>query len=263
MTTHEQIHRAVLLLNDRVGGFFSNTVRREAGVCPVCTGPAAGTLCPQCRIARRQYGADLADLVVPLAYAKGKLSPRHQSEHHVYWYKRNPPAPRCVQDLRLMMMVGGLLHADCIDAVSVASWTAVTFVPSAERPGVTHACLELARQVAGHRPDALHVVLDIGPEYDAEPPRVPKRGRFVLRGETAAEVAGRHVLVVDDTWVSGNKAQSAALALKDAGAAAVTVLCVARWLSNDWEDHREFMARLQTPYDARRCPVTGAGCPPV
>jgi hypothetical protein len=38
----------------------------------------------------------------------------------------------------------------------------------------------------------------------------------------------RHVLVVDDTWVSDDKAQSASLSLKAVGAAAVTVICIGR-----------------------------------
>ncbi|HYQ68602.1 hypothetical protein [Actinophytocola sp.] len=70
-----------------------------------------------------------------------------------------------------------------------------------------------------------------------------------------------HVLVVEDTWVSGDKAQSAALALKAAGATRVTVLCVTRWLRYDWEDHRALIETLDEPYDAARCPVTGSDCP--
>jgi orotate phosphoribosyltransferase len=41
-------------------------------------------------------------------------------------------------------------------------------------------------------------------------------------------VAGRDVLVVDDTWVSGGSAQSAAAALKLAGARRVAVLVLGR-----------------------------------
>lgn len=69
------------------------------------------------------------------------------------------------------------------------------------------------------------------------------------------------MLVVDDTWVSGGKAQSAALALKAAGATAVTVLCVARWLRYDWPDHKRLIESLQETYNARMCPVTGGTCP--
>lgn len=74
-------------------------------------------------------------------------------------------------------------------------------------------------------------------------------------------VVDKHVLVVDDTWGSGNKAQSAALALKAAGATCVTVLCATRWLRYDWADHRELIESLVEPYDAMRCPVSGDVCP--
>ena len=41
-------------------------------------------------------------------------------------------------------------------------------------------------------------------------------------------VVGRHVLLVEDTWVSGASVQSAAVALRRAGARRVTALCVWR-----------------------------------
>lgn len=58
----------------KVGGFFTNT-RRGSGHCAVCTGPAAAELCPRCTEQRREHGTRLADLVVPLAYAKGHVNP--------------------------------------------------------------------------------------------------------------------------------------------------------------------------------------------
>jgi hypothetical protein len=67
--------------------------------------------------------------------------------------------------------------------------------------------------------------------------------------------------VVDDTWVSGDKAQSAALALKAAGAARVTIFSAARWLRYDWSDHRQLIDNLVPPYNPRCCPVTGGACP--
>lgn len=67
--------------------------------------------------------------------------------------------------------------------------------------------------------------------------------------------------VVEDAWVSGSKAQSAALALKAAGAARVTVLALAKWLRYDWQDHRALIDTLADPYDATLCPVTGGACP--
>ncbi|WP_410655739.1 hypothetical protein [Amycolatopsis sp. lyj-112] len=226
----------------------------------MCTGPATGALCPQCRAARATFGGGLADLVVPLAYAKSRMSPTHQSEHHVYGYKRLPAAPKCERDLRLMVRVGGLLHGACI-ASSVGAWDVVTFVPSAKRPGPEHPSAGLARQIADLNPAARRVRLSIGPGFDMEPSRSPRLDRFTLEPEFRPAVRGRHALIVDDTWVSGDKAQSASLALKTFGAEQVTVLCVARWLRHNWEDHRRLIEDLRDPYDALCCPVTGSACP--
>jgi phosphoribosylpyrophosphate synthetase len=81
--------------------------------------------------------------------------------------------------------------------------------------------------------------------------------------KSRSHVQGRHVLVVDDTSVSGDKGQSAALALKAAGARAVTLVCVARWLSaNNSIEHEQLIKTAAAPYDALLCPVTGGQCPP-
>lgn len=49
-------------------------------------------------------------------------------------------------------------------------------------------------------------------------------------------VVGQHVLLIEDTWVTGANAQSAAVALHRAGAARVSVLCIARMLDAQWRD---------------------------
>lgn len=51
-----------------------------------------------------------------------------------------------------------------------------------------------------------------------------------------AAVAGRHVLLVEDTWVSEASAQSEAVSLHRAGDHHVTVMCIARMLKAKWED---------------------------
>ena len=51
-----------------------------------------------------------------------------------------------------------------------------------------------------------------------------------------AAVAGRHVLLVEGTWVSGASAQSEAVSLHRAGDHHVTVMCIARMLKAKWED---------------------------
>ena len=79
---------------------------------------------------------------------------------------------------------------------------------------------------------------------------------------------GAHVLIVDDTWTSGNKAFSAITTLRLAGAAKVSVLCIARWVGFNFiqrppETVGGLWASLATKhsYSLDSCPFTGATCP--
>lgn len=202
-------------LLSEVGAFFCNT-RRSAETCVVCTGPAAGLLCPQCRVHREMFGDRLADLVVPLTYVQGRTHPRHQSEHHVFSYKANRPAPKCMRDLLLMVFAATTLHGGCIARSVGSHWDAVTFVPSLARPGRDHT--RRSTRQPGDQP------------------------------------------ILEDRATDGAKAQSVAVALKDVGAGAVSVLAVARWLRYDWPDHRALIEDLRQPYDAFVCPVAGGLC---
>lgn len=252
----DELRRA---LYERIGAIFANTLRGP-GHCDVCTAPTAAPLCDGCRDHRTLHGTALADLVVPLAYVCGWMSPPHQSAHHVRRYKHlTQPSAGCANDLRLMVHAATLLHAECVAKAVGSAWDTVTFVPSAARPGPTHPAVALARSVAGyHLKDRL--LLTVGPEIGAPPTRRPMSTRFVVDPGSRPVVEDRHVLVVDDTWVSGGKAQSAALALKAAGARAVTVLCVGRWLDWRWAEHKALIQRLDQRYDAFRCPCPGAAC---
>ena len=81
-----------------------------------------------------------------------------------------------------------------------------------------------------------------------------------MPAESLDRVEGRHVLLLDDTWTTGSKLQSAAVALRQAGAAAVTGLCVARWCRWDWPDHAALLDDLDVPYDPLLCPATDGTC---
>ena len=72
-------------------------------------------------------------------------------------------------------------------------------------------------------------------------------------------VDGRSLLLIDDAWVSGSSAQSAAAALRDGGAATVACVVIGRWLTPGWggawgtsgEKYRE----LPRAFDWDRCAV--------
>ncbi len=61
---------------------------------------------------------------------------------------------------------------------------------------------------------------------------------------------------------TGANAQSAVLAARRAGAAAVSVMMVGRWLRPDFGHNAQFIkTRLARDYDPWLCPVTGGECP--
>ena len=71
--------------------------------------------------------------------------------------------------------------------------------------------------------ESIGLVVDsvLVPGSEARCDRNVNAGKFTV--DLAADVAGRHVLVIDDVWTTGSNAQSAALTLRRAGAAAVSV----------------------------------------
>jgi hypoxanthine-guanine phosphoribosyltransferase len=68
-------------------------------------------------------------------------------------------------------------------------------------------------------------------------------------------LSSQHVLILDDVWTTGSTAQSAALAVRRAGAAAVSVMVVGRWLNPDRRGTADFIATwLQRDFDPDICP---------
>lgn len=227
----------------------------------MCCGPSEQALCPRCREQWSAFDGQLADRIHILTYARANARPHiDQSAHTVRAYKQVPPAPKCLDDMRLMVLAATYLHGACIAQAAGGPWSAVTFVPSATRPGPEHPAAELARSVYGNNGPENRFLLEPGPGI-ADNSRQVRADRFTVPGRFRHTIAGRHVLIIEDTWVSGTKIQSAAVAVKQAGAASVTGLCVARWCRSDWSDHQRLLDSCVDPYNAALCPVTGAECP--
>jgi hypothetical protein len=245
-------------LQGRVGGFFRNTRAIRGMTCAVCSGPATGTRCPQCADQRSHFGDALADRVLTLTYVRANAPRLHQSAYTMKAYKRVPPSTKAADDLGLMVTAATLIHGDCATRAAGSPWSAVTFVPSVHRPGREHPAAGLARRAVGLSP-AQRFPLSLG-EHAGDDARTVRSDRFTVDSHWTDRVRGQHVLVVDDTWTSGSKAQSAALAVRAAGATQVTLLCIARWCRQDWPDHRALLDACTEPYDATVCPVTRGEC---
>jgi hypothetical protein len=195
----------------------------DAPACRTCQGPvrAGYAQCYQCDAASRVAGGLLADAVALIGYAvKGDDLARDLRA-----YKSDKAGAAAARD-RL-----GLMLREFLDAHGSSVWqaagmaaapTVLAVVPSGQgRPG-DHPLLGVAA-AAGVR--LARVRLDMRPEGVA-------RGRFVSTEwlRVRGEVAGRDVLILDDTWVSGASAQSAAATLKLAGAARVAAVVLGRHL---------------------------------
>ncbi|MDQ3988971.1 MAG: hypothetical protein M3291_07205 [Actinomycetota bacterium] len=105
------------------------------------------------------------------------------------------------------------------------------------------------------------IILVPGPKF------IPENGAFEPERWALAESgsgAWHHVLLIDDTWTTGARAQSGAMALAADGATAVTVVVLARWLDPSYPGTSAFVKERvsrQPDYDPRTCPVTGGTCP--
>jgi len=192
-----------------------------AGLCLVCAGPVrTGYLrCFQCDLHAQSAPGLLADVVAAAAYAvKGGPLAR---DLWLYKSGRKGSEPAAARVLSLLLL--------CLHERGPALWraagmdqpSAVCVVPSGRgRPG-PHPLRALAA------PYLARPWLSLRPRPGGDP---WARSLDPTRFQATGLPPGATVLLLDDTWVSGASAQSAAVALKLAGAAAVAVVVVGRHL---------------------------------
>jgi len=198
--------------------------------CRICEAPAARDfpLCFCCGVLVRQLGMPLVPVVAVARYRMG--DPLHR---RLRCYKDASVAEvreSCTR--RLGVMAGAWLAGSGGSGVArlLEGADLVATVPSSSRP--TGAPVDaVVRSVPGlaarHRP-----VLVRGPEPTGH--LRASRGGFALGpGVGGDEVRGRDVLVVDDSVVTGARAQSAAAALRLAGARVSGVLALGRLVPDD------------------------------
>jgi hypothetical protein len=238
----------------RAGGYLRNPIRESGVTCDVCTTPVDGF--DRCFVCQSAYGgtSGLADLVMPLTYGIQGA----QSAFMLRQYKDSPDArARRQQGLvinRLLYLVISL-HEGCIVRRVGHAVGARLAVPSVRGRIGVHPFEVLTRQMNATR-DSPRLVASEANTGE----RVVSVDRFALEPET--DLAGQHVLVLDDTWTTGANAQSAVLAARRAGAAAVSVMVVGRWLRPRFGHNADFIkTRLTRDFDPSICPVTGADCP--
>jgi hypothetical protein len=214
--------------------------------CVVCRGPVrpGSARCYQCGLHRR-YGRDLlADAVVPICYAvKGT-----DYAAALWRYKSWPAPPSASAQTALLILLLAFLHdhGACVwrrAGMPGPDWLAV--VPTGfGRPG-PHPLLAM---VSPYLRLPL-IPLAIRPGEQGRDLRVD---RFLV----GQQAAGARVLLVDDSWVSGASVQSAAAALKLAGARRVAAVLLGRHVNPADPGSARFAARLTVArYDPSGCAV--------
>jgi hypothetical protein len=216
------------------------------GQCAVCHGFAGPrrTRCYQCDLHLQCAQGHLADVIVPVAFAiKGSAHARR-----LWMYKSSRVAANAAgtagAQLLALLLVFLRDHGGCAwRAAGAGQCTHVAVVPTAKsRPGMhplrtliaPHLDVPWAELAA--RPGSQHL-------RDLDP------GRF-----SAAPLPAARVLLIDDTWATGASAQSAAIALRRAGARSVATVVLGRHVSPRAAASAAF-APVAGPFCARTCAV--------
>ncbi|MCU1531798.1 MAG: putative amidophosphoribosyltransferase [Arthrobacter sp.] len=225
------------------------------GYCEVCARPidVGYATCYQCKLAISKHGHEMPAVVVPLTYAGATL----QSRRDVYNYKGSPPADGAVRRLTILMWMYAHKHSGCIRRHVGSAITSVVTVPSG-RNRIPHPLDNFRR----YFPSQLNKIsaLYTGAPRDGRAAHLDPAD-FAFQGS----VVGDHVLVLEDSWVSGNNALGLAIQARRSGAEQVSVLSIARYLgehdqiANDWLA----TAAAKTAFDPLFCPVTRGDCPPA
>ena len=201
-------------------------------LCPICRGKKGSDFdfCYQCNGHIRNAGVNnwlLADQTAFICYGEAKGKDQLGSDMHNY--KKN----EIQQPLQLeakSRIVSLLYHtfSHYWDEANTPEITVLTAMPSL-RDVNRNQLMQSVKNVASRLPNNLVVQQLLHPRElrgNKERERVLDPQLFCVDSD---QVSG-HVVIVEDSWVTGANAQSAAIALHQAGADYVTILSVARLL---------------------------------
>ena len=232
-------------LSDPYANFMLNPLAPATpGVCDVCLTFISRefSTCYPCG-----HGGRHADAVLPISFSVdgGQL---HDA---LRGYKG--PYPRPARDFR--MQLAAVLwrflreHEQCLARrTGVEGFDLVTTVPSGARErDEAHPLRRIAGKIVGQTRDRYERLL-VRSEAEVEP-RVLDLARY----DAVRALDGEAVLLVEDTWVTGANAQSAAARLKASGAGAVGVVVIGRHIHADYGDNAARLKALTRRFDWERC----------
>jgi predicted amidophosphoribosyltransferase len=192
------------------------------------------------------------DAVAPISY-----SPAHEQLHHVLaTYKRQTGAVagRFAVDLAALLWRYLSRHERCLAAAAgTEAFTVVTTVPSGNPERDRRHPL---RRIVGE------LVTPTRPRHERLLKRSPSPATThsfsAHRYDALRTLDGETVLLVDDTWTTGANAQSAAAALKRAGAVKVGVVVIGRHVNREWRENDRRLTALAGRFTWDECALCAA-----
>ena len=219
------------------------------GICATChtfVNPAFST-CYPCG----HQPANL-DVVVPITYSM------HGGQMHdaLRYYKDGVAQVRRHHSVRLAAILWRFIanHENCVArAGETDGFELVTSVPSTTPE----------RDEAGHLRRLIGWCEPLSERYERvlrATGEAPGRGYDERRYRVEGDVDGLSVLLIDDTWVAGGHAQSAAASLRAERAARVSLVVIGRHLQPTWEpfagtSSAELFEAMPHEFDWGHCPV--------
>jgi hypothetical protein len=231
-------------------GLYTNFMlgpRRGPDICDVCFNFTDGySRCYACA-----HGETWLDAVAPISYSVA----REQLHHALARYKRltGDVARRLGVELAAVLWRYLAEHEACVArAAGTSTFELVTTVPSGRRErDESHPLRWIVGELVGPtRGRHTRLLRRSGVE-------VPGRAFHAEKYEAVLPLEGQAVLLIDDTWTTGANAQSAAAALRHAGAGPIATVVIGRHLNRDWHENDRRLRGITRPFDWSRCALEG------
>lgn len=218
-------------------------------VCPICRGAREPGYprCYACNQTYRASGGILADAVVPISYSPD--DGQHYYQLKVY---KSPTSPNQLAHFRLAVLYTLFYntHRSCLQRAAGGAFTHIATVPSTRARAGAHPLQQIIQVAHGSLPP---IAGTANPAYGNA--RESVRDRFHVPPFATGQLPPT-VLLLEDLWVTGARAQSMAHALKQTGAAAVVVVALGRQINHGHPPSRPLLeAARQTPFDLSRCAI--------
>jgi hypothetical protein len=218
------------------------------GVCRSCHGsPNPGwPQCYSCAQSQDQVSQPCS-LIVPVTLYEIPS----QLHHIMRGYKTNPdrdPAPRFRRDVAGMIGYFLHLHRQCIVNAAGGDWDIVTSVPSTSTRTGEHPLVRAIGMVP-ELDDSYEDLLVKGTKATTH--NSASDEGFALR----RQLSGERVVIVDDTFTSGARTQSAASAINTHGGTAIAIVPAGRVIAPGYAEHVKayWDKQRNIPFDFERC----------